>query len=49
MEGTEMAEYEHGSMDVTEQRKAFAGFIKGAVLVFVFTALVLILLAIVGT
>jgi hypothetical protein len=49
MEGTEMAEYEHGSMDVTEQEKTFAGFIKGAVLVFVFTTLVLIVLAIVGT
>ncbi len=44
-----MAEYEHGSMDVTEQQKAFAGLMKGAVLVAVFTALVLILLAIVGT
>ena len=38
-----MAEYEHGSMDVTEQQKAFAGLMKGAVLVAVFTALVLIL------
>ena len=44
-----MAEYEHGSMDTTEQEKAFGGLIMGAVLVFVFTALVLILLAIVGT
>ncbi len=44
-----MAEYERGSMDVTEQRKTFAGLMRGAVLVFVFTALVLILLAIVGT
>ncbi|MHA1529253.1 MAG: aa3-type cytochrome c oxidase subunit IV [Alphaproteobacteria bacterium] len=44
-----MAEYERGSMDVTEQRKTFAGLMKGAVLVSVFTALALILLAIVGT
>ncbi|MEE8456174.1 MAG: aa3-type cytochrome c oxidase subunit IV [Limibaculum sp.] len=44
-----MAEYEHGSMDVTEQQKTFAGLMKGTVLVAVFTALVLILLAIVGT
>jgi hypothetical protein len=49
MEGTEMAEYEHGSMDVTEQQKTFAGLMKGAALICVFTALVLILLAIVGT
>ncbi len=44
-----MAEYEHGSMDTTEQQKTFAGFLKGAVLVAVFSTLVLILLAIVGT
>ena len=44
-----MAEYERGSMDVTEQQKTFAGLMKGAVLVSVVTALVLILLAIVGT
>ncbi len=44
-----MDEYEHGSMDVTEQAKSFAGLIVGAVLVFVFTVLVLIVLAIVGT
>ena len=47
--GTEMAEYEHGSMDVTEQKKTFAGLMKGAVLVCVVSALVLIFLAIVGT
>ncbi len=44
-----MTEYEHGSMDVTEQQKTFAGLMKGAALVAVFTALTLILLAIVGT
>lgn len=44
-----MADYKHGSMDTTEQEKTFAGLIKGAVLVSVFTILVLILLAFVGT
>ena len=44
-----MAEYEHGSMDVTEQQKTFAGLMKGAALVAVVTAVVLIFLAIVGT
>ncbi len=44
-----MAEYKHGSMDTTEQQKTFAGFMKGAALVAVFTALTLVLLAIVGT
>ncbi len=44
-----MAEYERGSMDTTEQKKTFAGLMKGAVLVAVVTALVLILLAFVGT
>ncbi len=44
-----MAEYERGSMDVTEQHKMFAGLMKGSALVAFVTALVLILLAIVGT
>ena len=44
-----MAEYEHGSMDTTEQEKAFGGLILGAVFVFLITALALIGLAIVGT
>ena len=44
-----MSDYEHGSMDVTEQQKTFAGFMKGATLVVVFTVVVLIFLAIVGT
>ena len=44
-----MAEYEHGSMDTTEQEKAFGGLILGAVLVFLITALALIGLAFVGT
>jgi hypothetical protein len=44
-----MADYQHGSMDTTEQQKTFAGLMKGAVLVAVLTILVLILLAFVGT
>ena len=44
-----MAEYEHGSMDTTEQQRTFAGFVKMAALVSLVTALVLIFLAIVGT
>ena len=44
-----MAEYEHGSMDTTEQKKTFAGLMKVAVLVSTITALVLIFLAFVGT
>jgi hypothetical protein len=44
-----MAEYERGSMDVTEQQKTFAGFVKAAALVCLATAVVLIFLAIVGT
>ena len=44
-----MADYKHGSMDVTEQKKTFAGLMKGAVAVSVVTILVLIFLSIVGT
>lgn len=44
-----MGEYKHGSMDTTEQEKAFAGLIKGSVIVVVVTLLTLIFLAIVGT
>ena len=47
--GTEMAEYERGSMDTSEQQKTFAGFVKMAALVSFLTALTLIFLAIVGT
>jgi len=38
-----MADYEHGSMDTTEQEKTFAGLMKFTVWVSVVTALVLIL------
>ncbi len=44
-----MGEYKHGSMDCTEQRKMFAGFIKIAAWVAAITAVILIFLAIVGT
>ena len=44
-----MADYKHGSMDVTEQKKTFSGLMKGAVVVSVVTILVLIFLAFVGT
>jgi len=47
--GPGMAEYKHGSMDVTEQEKTFSGLIKGSALVIVVSAVVLIFLAIVGT
>ncbi|MFQ5567094.1 MAG: aa3-type cytochrome c oxidase subunit IV [Paracoccaceae bacterium] len=49
MKGTEMGEYERGSMDVTEQQKTFGGFVKIAALVSAVTLLVLIFLAFVGT
>jgi hypothetical protein len=44
-----MADYEHGSMDTTEQQKTFAGLMKFAVWVSVLTILTLIFLAFVGT
>ena len=44
-----MADYEHGSMDTTEQEKTFAGLMKCTVWVSVITILTLILLAFVGT
>lgn len=44
-----MAEYKHGSMDVTEHEKTFAGLVKAAVWVVAVTFAVLIFLAFVGT
>ncbi|HUF87075.1 MAG TPA: aa3-type cytochrome c oxidase subunit IV [Thermohalobaculum sp.] len=44
-----MAEYEHGSMDTTEQERTFVGFLKIAALVVVHIILILIFLAFVGT
>jgi hypothetical protein len=44
-----MAEHKHGTMDISEHQKAFAGLIKAATIVCVITAIVLIFLAFVGT
>ncbi|MEL6479043.1 MAG: aa3-type cytochrome c oxidase subunit IV [Pseudomonadota bacterium] len=44
-----MAEYEHGSMDTTEQEKAFNGFVRGAAYVIVASVAILVFLAFVGT
>jgi len=44
-----MAEHKHGTMDITEQEKTFAGLIKWAAWVCVISAVVLIFLAFVGT
>ena len=41
-----MAEYKHGEMDITEQEKTFAGFMRFWVYVFTAAAAVLIFLAI---
>ena len=43
-----MAEYKHGSMDITEQQKTFAGLIKWSAWTCVLVAAVLIFLAIVS-
>ncbi|MCF3973061.1 aa3-type cytochrome c oxidase subunit IV [Paracoccus salsus] len=43
-----MAEHEHGKMDITEQQKTFAGFIRMAVWVSVLSILVLIFMALVN-
>ncbi|QXT40351.1 aa3-type cytochrome c oxidase subunit IV [Gymnodinialimonas ceratoperidinii] len=39
-------DYKHGEMDITEQEKAFAGFMKMSTNVAIFSILVLIFLAI---
>ena len=44
-----MAEHEHGSMDVTEQEKTFAGFISWTVYTLVLITIVLIFLAVTQT
>ncbi len=44
-----MAEHKHGSMDTTQQERAFAGLIKASVWVCILTALTLIFLSIVAT
>lgn len=40
-----MSEYEHGSMNVSEQEKTFHGFIKAAIYVAAASIAVLILMA----
>lgn len=44
-----MADYQHGSMDTTEQERTFSGLIKYATLVSVISIVTLIFLAFVGT
>ncbi len=44
-----MAEHEHGSMDITEQEKTFAGFLKVSAIVLLISFLALIILAIFRT
>lgn len=41
-----MSEYKHGEMDITEQEKTFAGFIKVSIWVVVISFAILIFLAI---
>ncbi len=41
-----MSEHKHGSMDITEQERTFAGFVKFWIYVFGSSAAVLIFLAI---
>ncbi|MEM8572521.1 MAG: aa3-type cytochrome c oxidase subunit IV [Pseudomonadota bacterium] len=40
-----MADYKHGEMDITEQEKTFAGFIKFFVYLAAFSIFVLVMLA----
>ena len=44
-----MAEHEHGSMDVTEQERTFAGFIRWSAWILVLVAVILIFMAITQT
>jgi hypothetical protein len=41
-----MAEYKHGSMDITEQEKTFEGFVRWTIYVSVASIAILIFLAI---
>lgn len=41
-----MSDHEHGSMDITEQERAFAGFVKFWIWVFGFSFAILLFLAI---
>lgn len=42
----DMAEFKHGSMDVTEHEKTFEGFVKWSVRVAIFTIAILLFLAV---
>ena len=44
-----MAEHEHGSMDVTEQEKVFAGFMRWTAWTLLLIAVILIFMAITQT
>ncbi len=44
-----MSEHEHGSMDITEQERTFAGFMQWTVWVCVAVAIILIFLALTQT
>ena len=44
-----MAEYKPGSMDISDHKKTFGGFIKAGIWTCVVVAIVLVFLAIVGT
>ncbi|MBK0400760.1 aa3-type cytochrome c oxidase subunit IV [Limibaculum sp. M0105] len=44
-----MASHEHGSMDISAHERTFEGFLKACAIVAVGSALILILLAFVGT
>ena len=44
-----MAEHTHGNMDITEQKKTYAGFMRWTVWTLVIIAIVLIFLALTQT
>lgn len=44
-----MSDYKHGSMDITEQEKSFAGFIKGSIWVACIAIGALIFMALVNS
>ncbi|SMY06839.1 aa3-type cytochrome c oxidase subunit IV [Flavimaricola marinus] len=43
-----MAEYEHGSMDITDKEKTFDGFVKISTRVAIFSIVLLIFIALVN-
>lgn len=44
-----MAEHKHGSMDITDQEKTFAGFIKASTWVAVVVVFILLFMAVFAT